>query len=74
MQVENESNLSRTNIIFLNRLYNAESREEILYSLLKESLKREDVANVEREQSKISHEVFQALRNSRGLHDSYLYR
>ena len=56
------------------RVYDAESRQEILYTILKDSLKTEDVAKMENDTAKNSHEVFQALRNSRGLHDSYLYR
>ena len=60
--------------VYLYRIYDAESRQEILYSILKDSLKTEDVAKMENEATKNSHEVYQALRNSRGLHDSYLYR
>ena len=41
---------------------------------MSKSLKREDVANVEQETMKNSMEVFQRLRNSRGLYKSYLYR
>ena len=55
-------------------MYSAESRQDILYSILKDSLKTEDVAKMENDAAKNLHEVYQALRNSRGLHDSYLYR
>lgn len=61
-------------LITIHSVYGAESRQEILYSILKDSLKTEDVAKMENEAAKNSHEVYQALRNSRGLHDSYLYR
>ena len=60
--------------IILYSVYGAESRQDILYSILKDSLKTEDVAKMENDAAKNSHEVYQALRNSRGLHDSYLYR
>ena len=66
--------LTLTIYVLFKRVYDAESRQEILYTILKDSLKTEDVAKMENDTAKNSHEVFQALRNSRGLHDSYLYR
>lgn len=55
--------------------YNSEERLEVLYSsLVKTSLGREDVANMEKENVKNSHEIQQTFRNSSGCHDSYLYR
>ena len=71
-KVWEESQLILKNILY--SVYGAESRQDILYSILKDSLKTEDVAKMENDAAKNSHEVYQALRNSRGLHDSYLYR
>lgn len=57
------------------RIYNAQTRLETLYSsLVKTSLEREDVAKMEKENEKNSHEIRQTLRNSSGCHYSYLYR
>jgi hypothetical protein len=46
------------------RLYDAQTRLETLYSsLVKTSLEREDVANMEKENEKNSYEIRQTLRN-----------
>ena len=55
--------------------YNSQQKLEQFYScLLKNSLEREDVANLEQENIKNSHEIQQMFRNSRDCHDSYLFR
>jgi hypothetical protein len=57
------------------RLYDAQARLETLYSsLVKSSLEREDVINMEKENEKNSYEIRQTLRNSSGCYYSYLYR
>ena len=43
-------------------------------SLVKTSLAREDVANMEKENVKNSHEIKQTLRSTSKAHDSYTYR
>ena len=56
-------------------MYDAQARLETLYSsLVKSSLEREDVANMEKENEKNSYEIRQSLRNSSGCYYSYLYR
>ena len=42
--------------------------------LIKGSLEREDVANMEQENIKNSHEIQQTFRNSANIYYSYLYR
>jgi hypothetical protein len=57
------------------RFYNSEEHLETLFnSLVKTSLGREDVANMEKENVKNSHEIQQTFRNSSKCQDSYLYR
>ena len=62
-------------VSFFSRFYNSDEHLEKLFnSLVKTSLAREDVANMEKENFKNSHEVRQSFRNTRKAHDSYLYR
>ena len=57
------------------RLYGSEGHLEALYNaMVKSSLNREDVANLEKETVKNSHEIKQKFRKSSRAHDSYLYR
>ena len=57
------------------RCYSSEEHLEVLYSsLVKTSLGREDVANLEKENVKNSHEVKQTFRNASKAYKSYLYR
>ena len=57
------------------RCYASDEHLEGLYShLVKTSLGREDVANLEKENVKNSHEVKQSFRNASKASKSYLYR
>ena len=57
------------------RWFSSEEHLEVLYSsLVKTSLGREDVANLEKENVKNSHEVKQTFRNASKAYKSYLYR
>ena len=57
------------------RIFKTEKRLEQFYSLLiKESLDREDVNSLEKENVRDLHEIRQAFRNSSSCYKSYLYR
>ena len=61
--------------VFPYRCYASDEHLEVLYSsLVKTSLGREDVANLEKENVKNSHEVKQSFRNASKASKSYLYR
>ena len=56
-------------------IYRCEMKLDQFYScLIKGSLEREDVANMEQENIKNSHEIQQTFRNSANIYYSYLYR
>lgn len=48
--------------------------EQFYSCLIKGSLEREDVANLDEENVKSSHEIQQTFRNSANIYHSYLYR
>lgn len=57
------------------RCFSTERRENVLYnSLLKSSLEREDVQELERETARKSFEVYQNLRKSQNLYKAYYWR
>ena len=62
-------------LIIYVRLFKTEKRLEEFYSLLiKESLDREDVNSLEKENVRDLHEIRQAFRNRNNCYKSYLYR
>ena len=57
------------------RFYNSDEHLEVLYkSLVKGSLDREDVAELEKENMKNSHEIKQSFRHASKAHKSYVWR
>ena len=62
-------------ILFFRRVFSTERRQNVLYnSLLKSSLEREDVQELERETARKSFEVYQNLRKSQSLYKAHYWK
>ena len=62
-------------LVFYRRVFSTERRQNVLYnSLLKSSLEREDVQELERETARKSFEVYQNLRKSQSLYKAHYWK